>query len=285
MAEGTRELEGREGQPDESPTTRSGTDDGGGGRLQRNASGGVRGGERNLTTKRVQSLPTYETKYSMSWIDVTLAAPSVIAGGYSWRVRDDVTHSEHGYIKVTVGDSVREKRKRLTRFAREELVLSLSRDPWFTQVTGTELRSAEALDAVVEKFYTVFSRHYQKSFRPAHKVARGNPWWSPELAQERKRVNAMRRRYQREAFGRTRTELVLPPLVCADGSRTATHLESATLLLRTQVAVDDPAEEAHRSFSTAVHNDDLSATEKFNYLSTLVTGAAAAAICGLQATG
>ncbi|XP_049274156.1 uncharacterized protein LOC125759435 [Rhipicephalus sanguineus] len=39
-------------------------------------------------------------------------------------------------------------------------------------------------------------------------------------------------------------------------------------------------------FSTAVHNnDDLSAAEKFNYLSTLVTGTAAAAISGLQATG
>ncbi|KAH6941179.1 hypothetical protein HPB50_014598 [Hyalomma asiaticum] len=53
----------------------------------------------------------------------------------------------------------------------------------------------------------------------------------------------------REAFGRTRTELVLPPLVRVDGSRTATHLESAALLLRTEVAVDDPAtdEEAHWS--------------------------------------
>ncbi|KAH6941227.1 hypothetical protein HPB50_015117 [Hyalomma asiaticum] len=39
-------------------------------------------------------------------------------------------------------------------------------------------------------------------------------------------------------------------------------------------------------FSTAAHNnDDLSAAEKFNYLSTLVTGAATAAISGLQATG
>ncbi|XP_037520532.1 uncharacterized protein LOC119397164 [Rhipicephalus sanguineus] len=39
-------------------------------------------------------------------------------------------------------------------------------------------------------------------------------------------------------------------------------------------------------FSTAVYNnDDLRAAEKFNYLSTLVTGTAAAAISGLQATG
>lgn len=39
-------------------------------------------------------------------------------------------------------------------------------------------------------------------------------------------------------------------------------------------------------FSTALHNnDDLSVAEKFNCLSTLVTGAAVAAISRLQATG
>ncbi|KAL1444893.1 hypothetical protein MTO96_045335 [Rhipicephalus appendiculatus] len=39
-------------------------------------------------------------------------------------------------------------------------------------------------------------------------------------------------------------------------------------------------------FSTAVHsNEDSSAAEKFNYLSTLVTVAAAAPISGLKATG
>lgn len=44
----------------------------------------------------------------------------------------------------------------------------------------------------------------------------------------------------REAFGRTRTQRFLPPLESPDESLTRLHLESASLLLRTQVAVDDP---------------------------------------------
>ncbi|KAL3243036.1 hypothetical protein MRX96_020713 [Rhipicephalus microplus] len=44
----------------------------------------------------------------------------------------------------------------------------------------------------------------------------------------------------REAFGRTKSRKFLPPLESPDGTLTSSHLESAALLLRTQVAVDDP---------------------------------------------
>ncbi|KAH6920898.1 hypothetical protein HPB50_028115 [Hyalomma asiaticum] len=43
----------------------------------------------------------------------------------------------------------------------------------------------------------------------------------------------------REAFGRTRPPRLLPPLERPDGTFTTTHLESAALLLRSQIAVDD----------------------------------------------
>lgn len=46
------------------------------------------------------SPPTYETAYVVSWSDVTLATPSVLAAGYAWQVRDDMTFSEHKNIVV-----------------------------------------------------------------------------------------------------------------------------------------------------------------------------------------
>ncbi|KAH7963870.1 hypothetical protein HPB52_023743 [Rhipicephalus sanguineus] len=94
------------------------------------------------------AIPTYETRYAMSWIDVTMATPSALVAGYSWPVLEDVTFSEHRHIEVRIG---------------EEL----------------------------------------------------------------------------EAFGRQRTDLVLPPLRRPDGTYTTTHLEAAALLLQTQVAVDN----------------------------------------------
>ncbi|KAH7971594.1 hypothetical protein HPB52_000337 [Rhipicephalus sanguineus] len=50
------------------------------------------------------SIPTYETKYSMSWLDVTLVTPSAIVAGYYWRVLEDVTYAEHRYIEVVIGE-------------------------------------------------------------------------------------------------------------------------------------------------------------------------------------
>ncbi|KAH7968811.1 hypothetical protein HPB52_011471 [Rhipicephalus sanguineus] len=45
----------------------------------------------------------------------------------------------------------------------------------------------------------------------------------------------------KEAFGRLHQFRCLPSLIAPDGTQTSTHLESAALLLRTQIAVDDPA--------------------------------------------
>ncbi|KAH7963851.1 hypothetical protein HPB52_023724 [Rhipicephalus sanguineus] len=238
------------------------------------------------------SIPTYENRYSMSWIDVTLASPSLLVRGHSWCVREDVTHSEHRYVVVTIGEPALTQRKRLTSYARAQMLQAVGRDPWFDRITRAEVRSAQALDLVLAQFYRVIDAHHRRHLRPVSRSRWGNPWWTPQLALERKRVNAARRRFQRckddalrailrsrysellaafrrattqareaytrgfcdecsrksvfsapynQAFGKVRVDQMLPPLVRPDGSRTTTHLESAALLLQTQVAVDDPA--------------------------------------------
>ncbi|KAL3247571.1 hypothetical protein MRX96_056997 [Rhipicephalus microplus] len=133
----------------------------------------------------------------MSWIDVILATPSTIAPGYSWRVREDVTCSEHRYLEVANGQDTPTRNKRLTPYAREQLLEALTQEPWFDRVTGAQLQSADALKLVVNQFYHLFEAYRPKHVRPAHRTRWGNPWWELELAQERKRVNATRRRLRR----------------------------------------------------------------------------------------
>ncbi|KAH7963902.1 hypothetical protein HPB52_023775 [Rhipicephalus sanguineus] len=225
------------------------------------------------------SLPTYETKYSMSSIDVTLASPSLLVGGHSWCVREDATHSEHRYIAVTIGDSTLTQRKRLTTYARAQMLQDIARDSWFVRVTRTEVRSAQALDLVLTQFYRVMDAHRRQHLRPVSRSRWGNPWWTPQLAAERRCVNAAlcvaylraRDAYLRgfcnecspksvfsapynQAFGKVRVDQVLPPLIRPDGSMTTTHLEPAALLLQTQVAVDDPTTDgpAHRAVRSYV---------------------------------
>lgn len=143
------------------------------------------------------SIPTYETKYSMSWIDVTLASPSLLVRGHSWCVREDVTHSEHRYVVVTIGEPALTQRKRLTGYARAQMLQAIGRDPRFDRITRAEVRSAQALDLVLAQFYRVIDAHHRRHLRPASRSRWGNPWWTPQLALERKRVNAARRRFQR----------------------------------------------------------------------------------------
>ncbi|KAH7963901.1 hypothetical protein HPB52_023774 [Rhipicephalus sanguineus] len=143
------------------------------------------------------SEPTYETAYAASWIDVTLATPSALAAGYTWQVHLDETFSEHKLIDIHIGDTRNEPRRRLTRYAQSELLSTLARETWFARVTQSQPASSEALEFVPTKFYSVFNRHLTRHLRPAKARTGGNSWWTPDLALERKRVNATRRRFQR----------------------------------------------------------------------------------------
>ncbi|KAH7985239.1 hypothetical protein HPB52_024231 [Rhipicephalus sanguineus] len=64
------------------------------------------------------------------------------------------------------------------------------------------------------------------------------------------------------AFGRLHQYRCLPSLLAPDGTCTTTHLESAALLLRPQIAVDDPAADAQghtvtRALATSFYTTPL----------------------------
>ncbi|KAH7962823.1 hypothetical protein HPB52_018082 [Rhipicephalus sanguineus] len=195
----------------------------------------------------------------MSWIEITLATPSMLIGGHSWHVREDVTHSEHRYIVITIG---------------EVTYGNATRDPWFDQVTHTQVQSAEALDrlALERKRVNASRRRFQRCKDDALRVM-FRAQYSELLAAFRRATAQARESYMRgfcaectrksifstpynQAFGKVRADQVLPPLVRPDGSYTATHLESASLLLQTQIAVDDrttgaPPHRAIRPYTSA----------------------------------
>ncbi|KAH7963866.1 hypothetical protein HPB52_023739 [Rhipicephalus sanguineus] len=237
-----------------------------------------------------QSLPTFETLYSASWLDLTLATPPVLASGFEWSVLEDTTFSEHRLVQVCVGGAP-PPGKRLTNYAHHQLLDALRKDRWFFQVSGADIKSSDALDRVLHAFTLRYDTLYRRHLRPVRTRPTSKPWFTPELNVERLAVTAKRRRFQRtrdvqmraifrrdyttalaayrqhireardahlrgyalssvheylfskpfkEAFGRLRQFRCLPSLLGSDGTVTSTHLESAALLLRTQIAVDDP---------------------------------------------
>ncbi|KAH7963913.1 hypothetical protein HPB52_023786 [Rhipicephalus sanguineus] len=143
-----------------------------------------------------QSLPTFETPYSASWLDLTLATPPVLASGFAWSVSEDTTFSEHRLVQVCVGGAP-PPGKRLTTYAHHQLLDALRNDRWFSQVSGADITSAEALDRVLHAFTQRYDNLYRRHLRPVRTRPTSKPWFTPELNVERLSVTAKRRRFQR----------------------------------------------------------------------------------------
>ncbi|KAH7960894.1 hypothetical protein HPB49_024420 [Dermacentor silvarum] len=140
---------------------------------------------------------TFENHYNASWIDITMVTPAMATLQYEWRISAEESLAEHKHIEFdfALGGSV--ARKRLTWTGRSRALQSLSELPWFERVQGADLRSGEALEHVMKKFYLIFDRHVSRNLRVVKSGPHtANSWWTPELGTERSRVRAMRRRYQ-----------------------------------------------------------------------------------------
>lgn len=126
-----------------------------------------------------------------------MVTPAMATLQYEWRISAEESLAEHKHIEFAfaLGGSV--ARKRLTWTGRSRALQSLSELPWFERVQGADLRSGEALEHVLKKFYLIFDRHVSRNLRVVKSGPHtANSWWTPELGTERSRVRAMRRRYQ-----------------------------------------------------------------------------------------
>ncbi|KAH7964674.1 hypothetical protein HPB49_000143 [Dermacentor silvarum] len=144
------------------------------------------------------SPPTFDTPYASSWIDVSLASISLTRAGFAWSVSDSDTLSDHRYLEFSFSGMPGVRKKRLTNFARAQILDSLDRSVWFDRVVGCRFSSCLALDLVLAQFYRLYDALHTRNLRAVKpRATSGNAWWTPQLAAERSRVRAMRRRLQR----------------------------------------------------------------------------------------
>ncbi|KAH7970305.1 hypothetical protein HPB49_002457 [Dermacentor silvarum] len=144
------------------------------------------------------SIPTFETPYARSWIDVTLASISLVRNGYQWFISQEDTLSDHRYIEFSLRDAASVPEKRLTNYARARMLEVFRRDRWFECICRCRFSSAWMLDAAVDCFYAAYRALCKKYMRRGRPLGEGTKsWWTPQLSEERSRVRAMCRRYQR----------------------------------------------------------------------------------------
>ncbi|KAH7932797.1 hypothetical protein HPB49_002563 [Dermacentor silvarum] len=114
-----------------------------------------------------------------------------------WSVSDADTLSDHRYLVFSFSGTTCAPIKRLTNFARSQILESLRHCAWFAHIVHCDFSSGLTLDMIINKFYSLYDALHKANLRTVK--ARGhreNAWWTPELAIERSRVRAMRRRLQ-----------------------------------------------------------------------------------------
>ncbi|KAH7978437.1 hypothetical protein HPB49_005514 [Dermacentor silvarum] len=104
------------------------------------------------------SIPTFETPYARSWIDVTLA-------GYRWLISEEETPSDHRYIEFALFAATLIPERRLTNFARAQILETLRGHRWFDNICHCSFSSALMLDIALERFYYIYNDLFKKHLR------------------------------------------------------------------------------------------------------------------------
>lgn len=144
------------------------------------------------------SLPTFETANGRSWIDLSITSDSLTRHVQSWDVLEYEKYSDHRYIKLEIFQSEEKKGKRLTQMGVRKVLEALEKDNWLKSIAESRIQNRTQLEHIIQTFYHKIEnliKHYSKVVKNADKKPKA--WWTPELEIERKKVRALRRRYQR----------------------------------------------------------------------------------------
>lgn len=148
---------------------------------------------------------TFWTTRGESYIDVTLASPSMSRFVKDWKVRSDWTTSDHRALdvrlqvpKAATGDRVigpsrfATRRADWERFA--EILTALSRD----RLEGLVVDSAEDVETMATTLTSVLTDACVESMPRKKRFRKSNPWWTRALTNKRRLVVRQMRAYQRE---------------------------------------------------------------------------------------
>lgn len=153
----------------------------------------------NLTIENDKySPPTFQTSRAKGWIDLTISNTSLHPDIRNWEVLKEFNNSDHRYIKfeIPIEHTKDHEKYGITLKGKKKILDDILQDPWFTE--NNTFNTIQDIEDSLTIFYSKLKKlteKYTKKLKPPDKKPK--PWWSTELEIERKKVRAMRRRYQR----------------------------------------------------------------------------------------
>lgn len=142
------------------------------------------------------SKPTFSTPNGNSWIDLTLVTPNLIREINKWEVRDEHTESDHNYIFIQLYTNFIESTKQLTKKGEILLIEAIKKANWFKNANAFTISTTQDLKNLIDTFYLSLEKLTKKYSRALKPKFKQNIWWTDSLNIERKKVRALRRRYQ-----------------------------------------------------------------------------------------
>ncbi|XP_036140820.1 uncharacterized protein LOC118644950 [Monomorium pharaonis] len=149
--------------------------------------------------------PTYRSTRGSSFIDVTLASPSIRQFVRDWKVRSDWTTSDHSAIDIRLNVPKAAARTCISSEARfdtnranwegfSESLVSLAR----TNLEFLSPSSKADVETMARTLSEIIIEACKASMLRKRKFRRSNPWWTRELSVRKKTVAHLRKRLQKQ---------------------------------------------------------------------------------------
>lgn len=142
------------------------------------------------------SPPTFQTINGQSWIDLTLVTRELISEITNWTVLNDPSGSDHSYISYQAYTNFTTTTRKLTQKGQLKLLDKLAEDRWIIQTQTQQITSRTQLRHTIDILYRKITTLYNKYCKTVKNSTKQKAWWTQELEIERRRVRALRRRYQ-----------------------------------------------------------------------------------------
>ncbi|CAK9834251.1 Retrovirus-related Pol polyprotein from type-1 retrotransposable element R1 (Fragment), partial [Anthophora retusa] len=161
--------------------------------------------------------PTFTSTAGSSYIDVTLASPSILPFFRRWKVRCDWASSDHNAVEIRLmapkavgSEQSAEKPRFNTRRADWDLYSAKLSDLSRSRLEGIELDSPEKVESLASQLTGAIVDACSEAMPRKRKFRKSNPWWTEELTSLKKEAYRNRREFQRERddTSRARKKLV-----------------------------------------------------------------------------
>lgn len=122
-----------------------------------------------------ESLPSFTSSNGKSWIDITLATNNLIGKIKSWEVLDEISASDHNYIRIDLSNKIENKCIKLTKKGELKLIEEIIDDDWIKLTKTEKIHSRTNLEHIINTIIKKLEDLYKKYVKTVVETTKQNP--------------------------------------------------------------------------------------------------------------